>query len=181
MSTFIGDSWDILYYSDDLDPLLIWVDKNSIESLFNSYTLHIYLSLFTSICKVPHALIHPAIPCVWSLEKKRIMKKEKEKKRKRKRKINLAILPSYDILYQNLILIPALLIIELHSLFTLLSPLVPGWHNSGPLWHSWILGLRELVNQLKTNSRGVASSLGTITETWPCKWVFLDRLLAFIL
>jgi len=54
------------------------------------------------------------------------MKNEKEKKRKRKRKIDLAILPSYDILYQNLILIPALLIIELYLLFTLLSPLVPG-------------------------------------------------------
>jgi len=55
-----------------------------------------------------------------------IFRKEKNNE-KWKRKIDLAILPSYNILYQNLILIPALLIIELYLLFTLLSPLVPGW------------------------------------------------------
>jgi len=58
------------------------------ESLFNSCTLLIYLLLFTSICKVPHAPIHQTIPHIQSLEiekkRKEIVKIEKEKKRKEK-------------------------------------------------------------------------------------------------
>ena len=51
--------------------------------------------------------------------------------------------------------------------FTLLSSLVPEWHNSGPLQHSQALGLRGLCSQLETADRGVVLSLGITTKTWP--------------
>jgi len=60
-----------------------------IEFSFNFCTLLIHLSLFTSICKVPHAPIYPAIPYVQSLETKRKekeMNNENERKMKRKEK-----------------------------------------------------------------------------------------------
>jgi len=64
----------------DLDALPVWVDKeNSIESSFNFCTLLIHLSLFTSICKVPCAPLHPTLLLVWSLEKKRKEKGKKDK------------------------------------------------------------------------------------------------------
>jgi len=55
--------------------------------------------------------------------------------------------------------------------FTLLSSLVPEWHNLGPLWHSQALGLRELCSQLGTAGRGMVPSLGITTKTWPYNWV----------
>jgi len=60
-----------------LETLLVWVDKeNSIEFLFNSCILLIYLLLFTFICKAPCTLIYLAIACLIFETKRKNQEKE---------------------------------------------------------------------------------------------------------